>query len=782
LESSGSKTGNKTHENWRPFMKQVRVAMLSLLTMLTCCVVSPAQQNVATATVTARVPPLIQFSNVAADEGGNPLSSTVSIVFSLYGSQKDGAPLWTEMQNDVQIDATGHYSVQLGAVSPNGVPTELFATGESRWLGVRIEGRAEQTRVLLVSVPYALKAGDAATIGGLPPSAFLRAEPSTDSPGSMAAVSPEESATPAIAPAAVTGSGTTDFIPLWTSASNLGVSVISQSAGGTTPASVSVNGALNLPNKAAATAKSGVNSYPFNLVASAFDSATSAPIDQSFQWQAEPAGSGTKMPSGTLNLLFGVGKSAPSETGLQIASNGLIAFAPGQTFPGTGGGTITDVAAGAALTGGGTSGKVTLNVDTTKVPLLSARNTFTGATNIFNGKVRAVTTSGADALVGVANDGGFGVVGQSATSSGVYGYTPSPNAGTAGVFGISTGHSATYVTVRGFPFPDGQGGQWAGVWGDSANNLDQGVAAGVFGTADDGYGGAFFNNSFSYPALAGQNSSALGWGVYGQLTGPSNEGATVSLSAGVWADTSGYSGFVDGGDAAALLATADDQKAGEFFNNSPHVATLAAENDDSTSSTSLVFKTYGGTPGGECRIDVSGNLTCTGTAGGAVSVENGARKVETYSMQSAGNWFEDAGSGHLSHGAAHVDLEPVLAQTVNTGVEYHVFLTPDGDCKGLYVSAKSSGGFDVRELGGGASSISFEYRIMAKRKGYENVRLVDVTGRLKQEAEGREKMRHSANARPQLRPSAPLQLRPGQAGTGIPQMHVPAMAVQRNQP
>jgi hypothetical protein len=42
----------------------------------------------------------------------------------------------------------------------------------------------------------------------------------------------------------------------------------------------------------------------------------------------------------------------------------------------TGSGTITGVTAGTDLTGGGTSGVVTLNVDTTKVPQLSATNTF----------------------------------------------------------------------------------------------------------------------------------------------------------------------------------------------------------------------------------------------------------------------------------------------------------------------------------------------------------------------------------------------------------------------
>jgi hypothetical protein len=131
----------------------------------------------ASSSTTSPVPPLIQFSNVATDEGGNSLSGVVSITFSLYSSQQDGEPLWRETQNNIQLDPTGHYSVRLGITTPSGVPTTLFTSGEARWLGVRITEQAEQPRVLLLSVPYALKAGDAATIGGLPPSAFVLAAP-----------------------------------------------------------------------------------------------------------------------------------------------------------------------------------------------------------------------------------------------------------------------------------------------------------------------------------------------------------------------------------------------------------------------------------------------------------------------------------------------------------------------------------------------------------------------------------------------------------------------------
>jgi hypothetical protein len=73
-------------------------------------------------------------------------------------------------------------------------------------------------------LPYALKAGDAKTIGGLPSSAFVLAAPSA---GSVATRSPK-AASPAATPASLGGSGTADYIPLWTSTSNLGNSVLFQ--------------------------------------------------------------------------------------------------------------------------------------------------------------------------------------------------------------------------------------------------------------------------------------------------------------------------------------------------------------------------------------------------------------------------------------------------------------------------------------------------------------------------------------------------------------------------
>ena len=129
-------------------------------------------------------------------------------------------------------------------------------------------------------------------------------------------------------------------------------------------------------------------------------------------------------------------------------------------------------------------------------------------------------------------------------------------------------------------------------------------------------------------------------------------------------------------------------------------------------------------------------------------------------MEAPENWFEDAGSARLVNGQAAVNLETVFGQTVNTDIEYHVFLTPKGDCKGLYIAKESPTSFVVRELAGGVSSVAFDYRIMAKRKGYENIRLADKSQQFKdQQARVSKMMVARANAKPrsnQAFPAKPL--------------------------
>jgi hypothetical protein len=45
-----------------------------------------------------------------------------------------------------------------------------------------------------------------------------------------------------------------------------------------------------------------------------------------------------------------------------------------------------------------------------------------------------------------------------------------------------------------------------------------------------------------------------------------------------------------------------------------------------------------------------------------------------------------------------------------------VFLTPEGDCEGLFVERNDASGFTVRELRGGKHSIRFSYRVVGRRR------------------------------------------------------------------
>ena len=81
----------------------------------------------------------------------------VGITFTLYSEQTGGAALWLETQN-VTADSNGQSTALLGSTKPDGLPAELFTSEQARWVGVQVSGQPEQPRMLLVAVPYALKA------------------------------------------------------------------------------------------------------------------------------------------------------------------------------------------------------------------------------------------------------------------------------------------------------------------------------------------------------------------------------------------------------------------------------------------------------------------------------------------------------------------------------------------------------------------------------------------------------------------------------------------------
>lgn len=685
--------------------------------VLTCLCISLAlalpliAQQTSTASAST-VPSMINFSGTLTD-GSKALNGTFGVTFALYAEQTGGSPLWLETQN---VQATnGHYNVMLGSVTSHGLPTELFTSGQARWLGVQAQGQAEQPRVLLLSVPYALKAGDAQTIGGLPPSAFVLAAPLTSS----SSTNPAQSGTGESDIPTLGGSGTTNFIPLWTpNGTTLGNSVFFQSGTGSTAkvglgltsplATLDVNGmtlirgTLEPITKGIANATKGFNSNPLDLEASSFNSSTHKASMQHFEWQSEPTGNNTSTPGATLNLLFGQDSNTPAETGLKLSNKGVFTFAPGQTFPGTG--DITAVNAGTDLTGGGTSGSVTLNLDTTKVPQLATPNTF-AATQTINGDMDVNGNVNVSAEV----DGALGVFNGTSTE-GVYGQTT----GNVGVLGVSDVSRA----VEGDDFANGGLALFGDELGNSGNSI--GVLAQTFSPTSIAMQGLDFGGGgfgvYGYENRP-DNLAANAAGVYGIDVQGSALGAGLEFGSGVWGDTTDTFGV-------GMLATADSGNAMAVFNNSTTNSTMYITNFEESSGSAFILD-ISSFFGGFCNFLANGTLSCNGALSTVVPTEAN-KKVQVYSVQSPENWFEDFGAGQLSRGSATIRIESTFAQTVNAA-DYHVFLTPKGDCKGLYVANETASGFEVREMGGGRSSVGFDYRIVAHRKGYESVRLADAT-------------------------------------------------------
>ena len=183
----------------KPSHISIAILLMSPFLVSSVCAQTPASGNQSGAAPTAlagEVPRLIKFSGTMHDAQGRSPTGPAGVTFALYSQQNGGAALWLETQN-VKPDENGNYTILLGANSAHGVPAELFASAEARWLGIQVEQQPEKERILLVSVPYALKAKDAETLSGLPASAFVTTESltSTTSYTAAAATSPNAPST-----------------------------------------------------------------------------------------------------------------------------------------------------------------------------------------------------------------------------------------------------------------------------------------------------------------------------------------------------------------------------------------------------------------------------------------------------------------------------------------------------------------------------------------------------------------------------------------------------------
>jgi hypothetical protein len=270
-----------------------------------------------------------------------------------------------------------------------------------------------------------------------------------------------------------------------------------------------------------------------------------------------------------------------------------------------------------------------------------------------------------------------------------------------------------------------------GVLGLTTSQTTNANSYGVYGQANGPNGNAI--------GVYGKVLNANGMGTFGQFGAMSSTaGYHIGLQgAGVWGD-GGPGGVYN--PSAGVIGTINDGNAGVFENNSPSGwPTIIIQGDD-PNHTGNLLEAWGINGVFNCLISSKGDLSCTGTKNAIVPLDGGKRTVALSAIESPVNWFEDAGSAQLVNGRAVVSLDPDFVQTVNTTRDYKVFPVPTGDCKGLYVINKTATSFEVRELGGGTSNVTFDYRIMALRRNYEDVRFDDRTEQMHRMQRNRQRL------------------------------------------
>jgi hypothetical protein len=439
-------------------MFTARHFLTSFLAVLLFCFLANAQEASQTSpSASPVVPRLVNFSGRATDTQGKAISGIAGATFAIYKDQYEGSPLWLETQN-VQADNKGNYTVQLGATKPEGLPLDLFSSGEARWLGVTVNGGQEQPRILLLSVPYALKAADAETIGGLPPSAFVLANKGQVSGTATTKSAPAGTQKNTAPPAnpAVTGVGVTDFIPMWDSTSDIIDSIMFQKS-----------------------SQIGVNT-------------TSPAATLDVNGKTDIRDTLTLFPKGTDSTLVVNG------TNFKVDQTGKVTFISGQTFPGTG--TVTSVGLSAPSSDFTVSGTPVTKSGTLNLKWKVAPTNADTANAIVKRDSTGRFSAGAVTVASVtaAPLTGTGIFSTSPDNHGIEGFTNSTAA--SGVLGEnnSSGGSGVY------------GAGLVGVYGTTSNSSSYGVVGvntatggiGIHGSAPNG-DGFFTENNVQQSRTAG---------------------------------------------------------------------------------------------------------------------------------------------------------------------------------------------------------------------------------------------------------------------------------------
>jgi len=293
---------------------------------------------------------------------------------------------------------------------------------------------------------------------------------------------------------------------------------------------------------------------------------------------------------------------------------------------------------------------------------------------------------------------------------GLYGASNSPGGG--GVFGYGIAVSDETYGVYGLSLSTEGVGVYG--WASATTGTTYGGKFESDGTSGIGvYGDASASSGSTY-GLWGYVSSTDGTAVYGEAVATEGE-TTGILGESFSPDGIGVYGVCLDGEGVAYGV-----KGETFSTNGKGVAGFAS--NIGIGGTAYGVYGYCGANRGYA-VYASGDFAVSGAKNCVVSTSKGPSLL--YCQESPECWFEDFGEGQLVNGRCHIDLDLLFLETVtiNEAHPMQVFVQPYHPGTSILVVERGRTGFDVYNPTDDSASGSFGYRVVAKRKGYEEKRL-----------------------------------------------------------
>ena len=310
--------------------------------------------------------------------------------------------------------------------------------------------------------------------------------------------------------------------------------------------------------------------------------------------------------------------------------------------------------------------------------------------------------------------------------------------GTSTAYGLIVENSTTGDGIRAYSGSTTNG--YAAVW--AVNNATTGYGTAVYASSNTGLG--VYAYSGLGDAIEATTASTTKSAVYAHATDSNGVWAISTNKEGVHGgSTASYGVRGDSTNNFGVSANGNDTSYYDLFGDlvlggtngeiftfgnmmdlytNDYVA-IDLDNDDNNANSD--FSILNGADSAVFHVYENGNMTATGTKSAEVKTATYGPRL-MYAMESPEVWFEDFGTGYLKDGAVTVAFDPIFAETVDLQVDYHVYVTPIcEEAVVLFVTTKTPEGFTVQgvTLDSQPSNCAFDYRVVAKRLGYESARL-----------------------------------------------------------